>query len=121
MDASLIARLVQSQHPDLMSPSILEVSSGFDNTIWRLGDELVVRLPRRQIAVSLIENEQRWLPLLAPRLPLCVPTPIRVGRPSHTFPWPWTIAPWIEGTPGNQVSPDALNSAAAPLGTFLRA
>ena len=121
MNVALVAQLVQSQHPDLISGSINEVSSGFDNTIWRLGDDLVVRLPRRHIAVSLIENEQRWLPQLAPRLPLLVPTPIRVGRPSDLFPWPWTIASWIEGTPGNEVNPDVLSAAAAPLGAFLRA
>jgi aminoglycoside phosphotransferase (APT) family kinase protein len=121
MDATLVARLVQSQHPDLMSTPIREVSSGFDNTIWRLGEDLVVRLPRRHIAVSLIENEQRWLPTLAPRLPLSVPTPLRVGRPSELFPWPWTIAAWIKATPGNEVNPDVLSSAAAPLGAFLRA
>lgn len=121
MDATLVARLVHGQHPDLISSSIHEVSSGFDNTIWRLGDDLVVRIPRRHIAVSLIENEQRWLSVLAPRLSLLVPTPIRVGRPSDIFPWPWTIAPWIKGTPGNEVNPNILNSAAAPLGAFLRA
>lgn len=121
VDVALVTRLVQSQHPDLISASIREVPSGFDNTIWRLGDDLVVRLPRRQIAVSLIENEQRWLPLLAPRLPLLVPLPVRVGTPSDLFPWPWTIAPWIKGIPGNEVNPDALNAAAAPLGAFLRA
>ena len=121
VDAALVTRLVQSQHPDLISASIHEESSGFDNTMWRLGDDLVVRIPRRRIAVSLIENEQRWLPSLAPRLPLQVPTPVRVGRPSEIFPWPWTIAPWIKGTPGNEVNPDILNSAAAPLGAFLRA
>jgi aminoglycoside phosphotransferase (APT) family kinase protein len=49
---------------------------------------LVVRLPRRQAAVPLIESEQRWLPELAPRLPLAIPTPVRVGRPSERFPWP---------------------------------
>ena len=103
MNAALVAQLVESQHPDLISP-IREVSSGFDNTIWRLGSDLVVRLPRREIAASLIEVEQRWLPELAPRLPLLVPTPLRVGRPSEVFPWSWTIAPWIEGTPGNDVN-----------------
>jgi aminoglycoside phosphotransferase (APT) family kinase protein len=121
MDAALVARLVRSQHPDLISPLIVQVSSGFDNTIWRLGDDMVVRLPRRQVAVSLIENEQRWLPLLAARLPLTVPTPVRIGRSSETFAWPWTIATWIEGMPGNEVSPEILACAAAPLGAFLRA
>jgi aminoglycoside phosphotransferase (APT) family kinase protein len=97
------------------------MTPGFDNTIWRLGTDLVVRLPRRQLAVSLIESEQRWLPVLAPRLPLSIPTPIRVGRPSELFSWPWTIAEWIEGTPGNLVDPRVLGAAAASLGAFFRA
>jgi len=121
MSADLVDQLVQSQHPDLINSVIREMAPGFDNTIWRLGDDLVVRLPRRQVAVPLIKNEQRWLPELAPRLPLAIPTPIRFGRPSELFAWPWTIAQWIEGTPGNAVDPTVLAGAAIPLGAFFRA
>jgi aminoglycoside phosphotransferase (APT) family kinase protein len=121
MNAALVASLVASQHPEFSIESIQEMPAGFDNTIWRLGSELVVRLPRRQVAVTLIESEQRWLPELAPRLPLSIPTPIRVGRPSELFPWPWTIAEWIDGTPGNHVGSEALGRAATPLGAFFRA
>jgi len=121
MDESLVERLVRDQHPDLMTGAITEVSSGFDNTIWHLGASLVVRIPRRRVAVPLIESEQRWLPELAPLLPLSVPAPIRVGRPSELFPWPWTIAQWIDGTPGNMVGTLVLAASAAPLGGFLRA
>jgi aminoglycoside phosphotransferase (APT) family kinase protein len=113
--------LLRAQHPDLIEGVVREVPPGFDNTIWRLGEELVVRLPRRQIAVPLLENEQRWLPGLALRLPLLVPLPVRVGRPSEDFPWPWSIAKWVEGTPGNEVNPDVLGRAATPLGSFFRA
>jgi aminoglycoside phosphotransferase (APT) family kinase protein len=97
------------------------MSPGFDNTIWRLGDEYVVRLPRRQVAVALIESEQRWLPELALRLPLLIPAPVRIGRPSEAYPWPWTIAKWIEGTPGNEVDPRVLGGATTALGGFFRA
>ena len=121
MSATLVEELVRSQHPDLIRGRIRGLSTGFDNTIWRLGDELVVRLPRRQVAVKLIENEQRWLPELAPRLPLLTPTPVRVGLPSDAFPWSWTIAKWIEGTPGNEADPRALSGAATLLGHFLKA
>jgi aminoglycoside phosphotransferase (APT) family kinase protein len=121
VSAALVEELVRAQHPDLISAEIREMAPGFDNTIWRLGEELVVRLPRRHIAVALIESEQRWLPEMAQRLPLLIPTPIRVGRPSEAFPWPWTIAKWIEGTPGNVVAADALRRAATPLGHFFRA
>ena len=121
MSANLVEQLVQSQHPDLINTVIREMAPGFDNTIWRLGDDLVVRLPRRQVAVPLIKNEQRWLPELAPRLPLAIPTPIRFGRPSELFAWPWTIAQWIEGTPGNALGPTVLAGAAIPRGAFFRA
>jgi aminoglycoside phosphotransferase (APT) family kinase protein len=121
MSKQLVQELVRSQHPDLIHYEIREMSPGFDNTIWRLGEELLVRLPRRQAAVRLIENEQRWLPELAARLPLSVPTPIRVGRPSELFPWPWTISKWIAGTPGNEVESGVLRGAAFPLGNFFRA
>lgn len=121
VSAVFVEELLRRQHPDLADSAIREMSPGFDNTIWRLGDDLVVRLPRRQIAVPLIESEHRWLPVLAPRLPLSIPTPLRVGRPSEMFPWPWTIARWIEGTPGNFVDPMIRGRAATPLGTFFRA
>ena len=66
VSANLVRELVRRQHPDLASDDVREMTPGFDNTIWRLGTDLVVRLPRRQLAVSLIESEQRWLPVLAP-------------------------------------------------------
>ncbi len=119
--ASLVEQLIREQHPDLSIDGIRAMPPGFDNTIWRLGDDMVVRLPRREVAVALIRNEQRWLPELARRLPLAIPIPLRVGRPSEIFPWPWTIAPWIDGLPGNTVDPAIMGRAAAPLGRFLRA
>ena len=88
VSADLVKELVRDQHSDLVFGDVREMAPGFDNTIWRLGDDMVARLPRRQAAVPLIESEQRWLPGLAPRLPLAIPTPVRVGRPSERFPWP---------------------------------
>ena len=79
MNAALVEELVRQQHPDLLSGPLREMPPGFDNTIWRLGDDLVVRLPRREVGVRLIESEQRWLPELAARLPLLIPAPLRVG------------------------------------------
>jgi aminoglycoside phosphotransferase (APT) family kinase protein len=121
VDATLVEQLVREQHPDLIDDAITEIPSGFDNTIWRLGDSLVIRVPRRLAAVPLIESEQRWLPELAQSLPLSVPTPIRVGQPSALFPWPWTITRWIEGMPGNLVGDAIRGRSAARLGGFFRA
>ncbi|MEL6384935.1 MAG: phosphotransferase [Cyanobacteria bacterium J06626_18] len=78
IDAALVYKLLEKQHPDLQHLSIELVDSGWDNALFRLGDQWCVRLPRRQIAAGLIANEQTWLPQLAPHLPLPVPLPYRV-------------------------------------------
>ncbi len=85
LSADLVAALVQAQHPDLAAP-LRRVANGWDNVIFRLGEDLAVRLPRRAVAVTLIENEQRWLSELAPRLPVPVPVPVRIGAPSEAVP-----------------------------------
>jgi aminoglycoside phosphotransferase (APT) family kinase protein len=120
MDVALVSDLLRRQHPDFADYEIREASAGFDNTIWRLGDDFVVRLPRRAIGAVLMEHELRWLPELAPRLPLQVPTPIRAGQPSSQFAWPWSIAKWIEGSPGNSVRVETLRNGAEQFGRFLR-
>ena len=81
VDESLAARLVAAQHPDL-SGEVRLVANGWDNAMFRLGDRLVVRMPRRREAVQLMWNQQRWLPELAPHLPVAVPAPVRNGRPA---------------------------------------
>jgi len=97
IDEALVRRLLQEQHEDLACRALVEAGEGWDNKLLRLGDDLLVRLPRRQAAADLIEHEQRWLPVLAPRLPVQVPVPIRVGRPGCGFPWAWSIVPWFAG------------------------
>lgn len=82
IDASLALALVREQHDDLASLPLIEASEGWDNKPFRLGDELVVRFPRRHASAALIAKEQRWLPLLA--LPHCSSgrrhLPLRYGR-----------------------------------------
>lgn len=121
VDADLVRSLVAEQHPDLADRAIGFLANGWDNAMYRLGDDLVVRLPRRQVAVRLIEHEWRWLPSLAVGLPLPIPAPLRRGEPSAGFPWPWTIIPWIDGEPialGAQLDRAA---TARSIGGFLRA
>ena len=84
---------MKSQHPDLEGP-LEAVGSGWDNVMFRLGSFRAVRLPRRASAVELIEKELKWLPLLAPLLPLAVPLAVRQGSPGPLFPWAWSIGPW---------------------------
>jgi len=94
---SLVRALVEDQHPDLAHLPPVKVAEGWDNTIFRLGDELAVRLPRRAASATLIEHEQRWLPQLAARLPVAVPVPFRIGVPSRLFEWSWSIVRWLPG------------------------
>ena len=74
----LVRGLLRRQHPDLADLPIRLHGSGWDNTTYRLGSGLAVRLPRRLLAVDLIRNEQRWLPEITPMLPIPAPTPLRI-------------------------------------------
>lgn len=98
IDETLVRSLLVEQHPDLSELALTPLAFGWDNVIFRLGDELTVRLPRRGAAAGLVENEQRWLPGLARVLPLPVPEPVRTGRPAEGYPWSWTVGRWIAGT-----------------------
>jgi aminoglycoside phosphotransferase (APT) family kinase protein len=97
IDADLARRLLRAQHPDLADLPISFLASGWDNSLFRLGNELLLRLPRRAIAARLLENEQRWLPTLKDHLPLAVPAPVRIGRPQDGYPWAWSVTPYLEG------------------------
>lgn len=95
--AHLARSLVEAQHPELASSTLKLVDEGWDNATFRLGPDLAVRLPRRELAAELVLNEQRWLPVVAPWLSLRVPVPVAVGVPSESYPWPWSIVPWVPG------------------------
>ncbi|GAA4585306.1 aminoglycoside phosphotransferase family protein [Planotetraspora phitsanulokensis] len=118
IDDDLVDRLIRAQHPDLAGPLVL-VANGWDNVIYRLGSDLSVRLPRRQVAVDLIVNEQRWLPVLAEQVEVSLPIPIRTGEPGEGYPWPWTIAPWFEGRTVADVPPSERSGIAVPLAEFM--
>lgn len=98
VDADLARSLLESQHPGFSSDELVLVDEGWDNVTFRLGPDHAVRIPRREAAVPLVLNEQRWLPVLAPWLDLAVPVPVGIGVPSPHFPWPWSVVPWIPGT-----------------------
>lgn len=100
IDEPLIERLLRAQHPDLADLTLRFEASGWDNAIFRLGDDYAVRLPRRLLAAELVEKEHRWMPGLAARLTTPIPTPVRIGMPSREFPWSWSITPWFDGGVG---------------------
>ncbi|MEW2175228.1 aminoglycoside phosphotransferase family protein [Streptomyces sp. NPDC005406] len=117
----LVRDLLQEQHPDLAGLTIREVAGGWGNHMWRLGDELAVRMQRMDPTPELQLKERRWLPVLAPRLPLPVPTPVRSGEPSERFPKHWTVMTWVPGEPLDHGSISRGDHAADTLAGFLRA
>ncbi len=119
IDALLVLQLLAEQHPDLQTLSIQFVDAGWDNAMFRLGDRLAVRLPRRAIAARLLENEQHWLPQLATQLPLAVPVPLRIGVPNALYPWHWSIIPWLPGQTADAIRLNA--NHAQQLALFLKA
>ncbi|MDH6220992.1 aminoglycoside phosphotransferase family protein [Streptomyces pseudovenezuelae] len=119
--ADLVRDLLQEQHPDLAGLAVREVAGGWGNQMWRLGDELAVRMQRMDPTPELQLKERRWLPVLAPRLPLPVPTPVRCGEPSERFPKHWTVMTWVPGEPLDHASISHGDHAAATLAGFLKA
>ncbi|MEV7796417.1 aminoglycoside phosphotransferase family protein [Streptomyces sp. NPDC087512] len=119
--ADLVRELLREQHPDLAGLAVREVAGGWDNQQWRLGEELAVRMPRTERAPDLQRKECRWLPVLAPRLPLPVPTPVRTGEPSTRFPKSWAVMTWVPGEPLDHTSISRGDHAADALAGFLKA
>ncbi len=97
-NVALVGRLLAAQFPRWADLPIQPVSSsGTDNALYRLGDEMLVRLPRIHWAVGNVEKEYQWLPRLAPHLPLTISVPLAKGEPGAGYPWPWTVYPWLAG------------------------
>lgn len=117
IDSSLVHGLLTEQHTDLAHLPLYPVDTGWDNAIFRLGNQWSVRLPRRQIAATLIEHEQTWLPQLPP-LPIPIPVPYRLGYPGQGYPWKWSILPWLTGVTADQQEPNA--KEAQRFASFLR-
>jgi len=117
----LVRRLLEAQQPDLAGQPVELMANGWDNVVYRLGSELLVRLPRREMAAKLVVHEQRWLPVLQARLPLPIPAPVRIGNPDLGYPWSWSIVPFLPGQVAAQNPPSDLRDAAVFLGEFLAA
>ncbi|MGW8565387.1 aminoglycoside phosphotransferase family protein [Isoptericola sp. NPDC055881] len=119
--ADLVRALLREQHPDLAELPVQEVAGGWGNQMWRLGNDLAVRMQRMDTSADLQLKERRWLPVLAPRLPLAVPRPVRDGAPSARFPKVWTVMTWVAGTPLDQGRITRGDHAADTLAAFLAA
>jgi len=121
VSADLVRRLLADQHPDLARLPVEFLANGWDNELYRVGDGLVARLPRRALGAQIIKNEQRWLPGLAPRLPLPIPRPERTGVPACGYPYSWSVVPYLPGVPAAEASSFDPAAAAAAVGGFLGA
>lgn len=122
LSVELVARLIASQFPRWAGLPVSEVvPGGNDNRTFRLGEELLVRLPSAAGYASQVMKEHRWLPVLAAELPLPIPEPVAQGVPDDDYPWPWSVYRWIDGTAANDTGPADLVDCAASLGDFLRA
>ena len=98
VDDALVRRLLAAQLPHLADlPRSPATTWGTDHAIYRLGDDLSVRLPKIGWAARQGEKEDRWLPVLAPQLPVEVPVPVFVGEPAEGYPFRWYVSPWLEG------------------------
>ncbi|MFI9003328.1 aminoglycoside phosphotransferase family protein [Streptomyces sp. NPDC053541] len=120
--AELIRALLGEQHPDLADRPVRLGARGWDNQVWRLGDDLAVRLPwATDAAEELLRKEHAWLPVLAPGLPLPVPVPQRFGEPSDRFPRAWIVTTWVPGEPADRAPVTRGTEAAERLAAFLTA
>ena len=120
--AELVRDLLRDQHPDLADRPVTLAARGWDNQLWRLGDDLAVRLPwATETADALLLKENTWLPVLAPLLPLPVPVPQRLGQPSRRFPRPWIVTTWVPGVPADLAPVTCGSTAADALAAFLTA
>lgn len=122
IDEALVRRLIDTQFPQWAGlPLKLLDPAGSDHVIHRLGEELSVRLPRHPGAIGQARKEFRWLPELAPHLPLAIPEPLGVGRPGFGYPWPWAVSRWLEGEVATVDALGDSSGAALELARFLAA
>ncbi|ADI12135.1 aminoglycoside phosphotransferase [Streptomyces bingchenggensis BCW-1] len=122
IDVPLVRRLVAARFPQWAQLPVERVpSDGTSNAMFRLGDGLAVRLPLAERMVGDVEFEHRWLPRLAPLLPVDIPVVAEKGLPTEDFPWPWSVHRWLDGenpVAGRLTDPAGL---AADLAAFIAA
>jgi len=95
---SLVGRLLAAQFPQWADLPLTGVEPrGTDNALYRLGGDMVVRLPRRERTVVTLEKELAWLPAIAPFVPLAVPALVATGAPTDEFAWTWAVYSWLDG------------------------
>ena len=120
IDATLVGRLIRRQFPHWSGlPIAAAEPNGWDNRTFRLGPELLVRLPSADRYAAQVRKEHRWLPVLAPHLPLPIPFPVAMGEPDEGYPWNWSVYQWLGGTPASAARIVDLSEFAVVLARFL--
>jgi aminoglycoside phosphotransferase (APT) family kinase protein len=122
VDESVVRGLLAEQFPEWADLSLEPVKPrGTDNWIYRLGEELVMRLPCRERTVATLVRERTWLPRLVRRLPLEIPLPVAAGKPGAGYPWTWSVYRWLEGENAIDAPVADLAQATADLAGLLEA
>lgn len=119
LDVALVEKLLAEQCPALAGLPVTPFTHGWDNEIFRLGESLVVRLPRRARAAPLIENEITWLPAIDSLVTVPVPQPVFAGHASDLYPYAWLVAPWYSGTAALHLPLSERTSFAEQLADFV--
>lgn len=98
INETLVRCLITDQFPQWKDLPVRPVThSGWDNRTFHLGEHMLVRMPSAEDYALQVEKEQRWLPKLAPKLPLPIPAPVGLGKPANGYPWTWSIYAWLPG------------------------
>ncbi|WP_425647081.1 aminoglycoside phosphotransferase family protein [Agrobacterium leguminum] len=118
-----VRALVDSQFPQWAGLNIRPVElSGWDNRSFRLGDDMLIRMPSASRYVAQVEKEHRWLPVLALLLPFPIPAPLALGQPGEDYPFRWSVYRWLEGEPlARDMDRVDLSTIAIDVAAFLRA
>jgi len=122
VDETVVRRLLTEQFPEWADVPLQPVEPrGTDNWLYRLGEELVVRLPCRERTVATLVRERTWLPRLVGRLPLEIPLPVAAGKPGAGYPWTWSVYHWLGGENAIDAPVADLTLAAVDLAALLEA
>ncbi len=122
IEVALVQRLISAQFPQWADlPITPAVPQGWDNRTFRLGAKMSVRLPSAAPYAAQVEKEHRWLPELAPHLPLPIPVPLAKGAPAEGYPFNWSVYQWLEGETASTERVDDLIEFATTLADFLTA
>lgn len=120
INIDLVRRLVSKQFPQWKNLPIKPVAiGGWDNRTFYLGKQMLVRMPSGEEYAPGVGKEQKWLPVLAPLLPLPIPAPLAMGEPGEGYPWHWSVYQWIEGETAAFTDIKDMNNFSKTLANFI--